>query len=110
MMAVGSRQRFSKRHPCPVCHGFKEMPQGEGIRCWGYLSDDGQWAYCTRPEYAGLLEVKPGSDTYAHKLHGNCRCGTSHSREVSEPKASANGRRIITATYDYLNEQSNLIY
>ena len=85
-MSVSSAQRFTKRQPCPICKGHKDMPQGQSTRCWGFGSDDGQWAYCTRPEHAGRLKRASGSDTYSHKLHGDCGCGASHGFQVTKPK------------------------
>ena len=96
-MAVSPTQRSSKQHPCPICGGYKEMLQGKGTRCWGYLSDDGQWAYCTRPEHSGHLRHASGSDAYAHKLYGECRCGVSHGLEVPRPKVSTNGDKPQSA-------------
>ena len=72
------RQRFKADHPCPVCGGHAGQPQGMGTRCYGYLSDDGLYAHCTREEYAGNLARKPTSDTYAHSLRGLCLCGKEH--------------------------------
>ena len=114
-MSVSSTQRFSKQNPCPICEGYKEMPQGQGTRCWGYLSDDGQWAYCTRPEYARTLTMNSDTGAYAHKLHGDCRCGVSHDGTPSAPRPSINGKsnnfhRVIAETYDYRNHKSEVIF
>ncbi len=86
------------------------MPRGSGARCFGFISDDGDWAHCTREEYAGILEWHPNSDTYAHKLRGSCRCGERHD---TLPATAANGRakkKRIEATYDYLDASGELLY
>jgi hypothetical protein len=107
---VSSQQRFTKAHPCPVCGGHKDLPRGEGRRCWGFIGDDGAWANCTRPEYAGALDVNQEAGTYAHKLAGECRCGKAHGYEAQRPKPNAgtNGHKReigeIVNTFDYVDE------
>ena len=89
------------------------MPRGQGVRCAGFLSDDGQYAHCTRDEHAGGLEVHPGSNTYAHWLQGKCRCGETHSTQVSESKARANGHAPlgkVVKVYDYVDEEGKLLF
>jgi hypothetical protein len=77
-MAVAAQQRFTRQHPCPVCGGHESIDRGIGQRCYGFLSDDREWAHCTRPECAGDLPLHEGSNTYAHRLEGPCRCGREH--------------------------------
>ena len=91
--AVQPRQRFSAKRPCPVCGGHAHLPQGQSVRCFGFRSDDGQYAHCTREEYAGTLS--PGdSGAYGHRLVGDCRCGARHSspRPASLATPTSNGR------------------
>jgi hypothetical protein len=77
--AVERRQRFSRSQPCPVCAGYDNgARRGQGERCFGFLSDDGKYAHCTRPEDAGGLPLSEASQTYAHYLAGTCRCGKTH--------------------------------
>jgi hypothetical protein len=45
--AVRASQRFTRNNPCPACGGHKDLPAGRGIRCWGYIGDNGR-VYCTR--------------------------------------------------------------
>jgi hypothetical protein len=105
-VTVSSAQRFTKPNPGPVCQGHKDLPQGEECRCYSFLSEDKEWAHCTRPVYAGPLEMRPESDSYAHKLVGDCRCGKSHCLPVN-----ANGHNPqIVATYDYLDEKGRLLH
>jgi len=70
---VPREQRHTRQHPCPICGGNENMPQGKGVRCAGFTSADGEWCYCTREEYAGnamLLEtMKPPA--YVHRREGN---------------------------------------
>jgi hypothetical protein len=81
-MVVSNRQRFTSDRPCPVCGGHRGMRPGQGVRCWGFISDDDKWATCTRAEYSGsLLENSAGG--YAHHMSGNCHCGTNHGGYVS---------------------------
>jgi hypothetical protein len=55
MSRVTPAQRFTAQHPCPVCGGYDGLPRGEGVRCAGFLSDDGRWGSLHREEYAGGL-------------------------------------------------------
>lgn len=85
--SVSRQQKFTSDHPCPVCGGHERMAQGQGIRCWGFLSSDQSYAHCTREEYGGALPQ--GNDgTYAHRLHGSCKCGAQHGPAIEyEPVA-----------------------
>jgi hypothetical protein len=56
MTAVRSSQRFTRRNHCPICGGYKELRQGAGIRCWGYIGDNGR-VYCTRNGDAPIPEI-----------------------------------------------------
>ncbi len=92
VMGVDRTQRFSTAHPCPVCNGYDEAARGNGARCFGFLSDDGRYAHCSREEYAGTLERNATSATYCHYLgSGTCRCGKEHSGPISAHTA-ANGK------------------
>jgi excisionase family DNA binding protein len=85
-VTVTSTRRFTEANPCPVCGSNKDLPQGKGVRCWGFLSADGLWAHCTRTDFAGGLTMKPGADTYAHRLQEDCKCGKAHS-DIPAPKS-----------------------
>jgi hypothetical protein len=87
--SVDHEQRFTAEHPCPICGGSKEMPQGEGERCWGFLGEDGDKAFCTREEFAGDLEEVAGdTNAYCHLLEGFCPCGGQHD-------LGSDGKRIL---------------
>jgi hypothetical protein len=94
--------RFKNKSRCPVCDGYAGQKRGVAKRCYGYLSDDGEYAFCTREEYAGSIVKNQKSDTFAHKLYGDCYCGQQHN-----PPTSTN--RIV-AEYDYVDESGQLLY
>lgn len=107
---ISGRQRFTAEHPCPVCGGHKELPQGQGERCKGYISNDRRWAWCSREEYANGIVPNENGD-YRHSLFGNCRCGQRHAApgetnptpatpvERGRPKRQA-GTLVNTIEYD----------
>lgn len=101
-MAVAAAQRFRKTRPCPICGGGDDMPRGKGVRCHGYLSDDGAYAHCTRSEHAGLIERHPDSETYPHRLQGECACGVEH--------GPAEASREPLAVYAYRDRESRIIH
>ena len=107
-MSVEAGQRFVPSRPCPVCGGHEQKPRGGGERCFGFLSEDGAWAHCTREEYAGGLERGRKSETYAHRLTGGCSCGVRH----DPGKGGVNGQRPkqskIAETYDYRGADGTL--
>lgn len=88
MTSIDPAQRFSRVHPCPVCGGHAAMPQHQGVRCYGFLSSDGEYAHCTREELAGPLPQEPEAGSYAHRLTGACRCGAEHGAGIEKPAAN----------------------
>jgi len=103
---------FNRQNPCPICRGYDEAPRGVGVRCYGRLSEDGEWAFCTREEHAGSLPLHESSQTYAHRLAGSCACGVPHA--VAAPGAARAARRrpprIPCATYDYRDADGALLF
>src|SRR5262245_5067552 len=81
---VGPAQRFTERMPCPVCRGYDALPRQQGVRCHGYFSLDGRFAFCTREDFAGPLPINEGNQAYRHVLEGECRCGTRHDEASPE--------------------------
>jgi hypothetical protein len=77
-MSISAQQRYTKDFLCPICCGGKDMPQGRGQRCYGYESDDREYACCTREEHAGSLDLNQRDQSYHHRLQGECRCGRTH--------------------------------
>jgi 5S rRNA maturation endonuclease (ribonuclease M5) len=59
-------QRFSRSNPCPRCGGHKDLPQGRGERCYGWIDDDGKFVHCTREEYADGAKYEAESETFLH--------------------------------------------
>jgi 5S rRNA maturation endonuclease (ribonuclease M5) len=108
-MNVTPERRFSPSRPCPVCGGHPNLRRGNGERCYGFLSDDGVWAHCTRAEHAGGLEQNPDSGTYAHKSKGDCRCGVRHDVGLADANGHApRPQSKIVATYDYRSAEGNV--
>jgi len=108
---VNSAQRFTRQHPCPVCNGIEQSRRGRSERCFGFISDDGLWANCSRENYAGNITISPGSSTYAHYLQGACRCGIVHS--VTPPSTNGdkpNTPKQIVATYDYKDQNERILF
>ncbi len=108
--SVGGNQRYRKGLNCPICGGSEDDGRGNGSRCYGFLSDDGKFAHCTREEKSGSLTMNPNSTSFAHKLKGDCKCGVEHA--PAEPKATR-GRKAhspILATYDYFDEAGTLLF
>ncbi|HJR06626.1 MAG TPA: AAA family ATPase [Pyrinomonadaceae bacterium] len=105
-----AKQPFKHSNPCPICGGYDNMPRGKNQRCYGFLSDDSDWAHCTRAEYSGGLTQYPKSQTYGHKLVGNCKCGVTHNPSPATAKLKLSGNKQIAAQYDYRDEQGGLIY
>lgn len=87
---ISAGQRFTAAQRCPVCGGCERDPRGQGVRCTGYLSSDGEYAHCSREDRAGAIEMTAGSQTFAHRLRGACRCGVTHGEAE---KASVTPRR-----------------
>lgn len=82
---VSAEDRHSKARPCPICAGYKEMDQGKGERCWGFVGDSLR-VFCTRLDNP---HVKSKSeDAEMHFLDGRCQCGQSHA-DGSNPNPAA---------------------
>ena len=121
-MTVSASQRFTRDYRCPVCQGYEGAARGNGQRCWGFLSDNGEWAHCVREELAGGLALKPNSDTYTHRLVGSCKCGERHDprpapaqparrvapRVATSASSDGQGRKPVKA-YDYRDEEGRLL-
>ena len=95
------RQRFKSDHPCPVCGGHPGLPQGEGSRCYGFISEDGLYAYCTREEHAGDLNRNGNSNTYAHYLKGDCQCGEVHGVGPAQARPLPGGSHGAPSVHSY---------
>lgn len=82
-------QPFTSDFPCPVCGGHSRLLRGQGKRCYGFLSSNGQHVHCTREDYAANLPQEDGG-TFAHLLDGQCACGVIHG-ESPPPMAAEQG-------------------
>jgi 5S rRNA maturation endonuclease (ribonuclease M5) len=102
-------KRFTRSNHCPICTGYDGQERGRAKRCYGFLSDDGQWAHCTREEYAGSLP-RTSSDTFAHLLYGDCRCGTVHNPELEVAGAKPGTKTSAVTEYDYIDEHGELLF
>src|SRR5579885_1113775 len=109
-----SKRRHTPQHPCLVCGGDDRDPRGQGKRCFGFLSGDGEWERCTREEFAGNAPFDEESRAWVHKLHGPCKCGVTHNPDQnanqtkSSQKQQWHGRLI--ATYDYHDNDGKLLF
>lgn len=100
--AVQRDQRFTKARPCPICGGGDNDVRGKERRCHGYLSSDGSYAHCSRENHAGSLPVE-GGGTYAHRLSGPCKCGTTHGE-------ASTARPEIVAVYPYRDKRGQHLF
>src|SRR3954464_8478936 len=90
---VSSSQRFSRERPCPICGGYDGMARGKGVRCTGFLSEDGRDAYCTREEHAPApLNYNDRAQAWVHRL-------------TDTPQPS-----VLPTTYDYCDPGGVLRY
>lgn len=106
---VGIR-RWNKQNRCPICNGHPDTPQGRGDRCWGFLSSDGRYAHCTRAELAGGLNLNRGSDAYAHRRYGACRCGREHDPAAYVPAPRQRDGRAPAPVFVASPAQRHAIY
>ena len=111
-MTVTTRQRFTRNQPCPVCNGYETLQRGGGDRCFGFYGEDRRYAHCTRKEKGGELSFHNESETYAHRLDGDCGCGVRHDPEPPRARGRDNGAGLgdIVATSDYQDEAGKLLY
>jgi len=101
-------KRFTKRNPCPICGGYDELKRGRKKRCFGFFSDDDEYAHCTRQEYAGTLPCNSNSSTFAHHIVGKCGCGVQHgAKKAEQPTQRSSG---IVARYGYKDAGGKLIF
>lgn len=114
-------QPHSRKAPCPICGGHRDQQPGKGVRCFGFVSSDGEWVHCTREELAGRAKFHDKSQTYSHKLRGRCPCGVEHNpaapgdapptrRSGGEVRQIGEAAREIVATYDYKAKDGRLLY
>jgi hypothetical protein len=108
---VGAAQRFTPAHPCPICGGDNRMRQGQGTRCWGFLSKDGQTVFCTREEYAGDLDpltISLGTVVYAHRLDGSHEGGGKGTSKKKPKDSHAGG--LLALVKEVFDEPGNEVF
>lgn len=106
---MSSLNRHTRKQPCPICGGFDGQPRGKGVRCFGFTSEDGTRAHCTRPEFSGGLAQEPGSAAYAHRLGGVCKCGTTHGNGSVNPVASPVSRVVKSMRYQCIDAHGQVV-
>ena len=99
-------ERFTSSRPCPICGGHKDLPAGQGTRCYGLMDASGRYARCTREECAGALEQN-SDGTYSHRLEGPCHCGADHD-DAPPPPATQNGS-FPTVRHDVRSPTGELV-
>jgi hypothetical protein len=78
------------------------------------MSEDHEWARCTREEHAGSAPFEERTRAYIHKLVGDCKCGVRHGLAIGSGRESREGRKAqrfrAVEAYDYTDEHENLLY
>lgn len=105
MSQSSTRERFTKRTPCPICGGYDDRGLGDR-RCHGFRSGD--WVHCRDAAKAPGIEYNPTSDTYAHLWSGaKCFCGIIHDPDINlkaKPTMSDNQTVLkLVAKWDYFD-------
>jgi hypothetical protein len=92
MSNVSRDQRHTRAHPCPICGGCESDRRGQGVRCAGFTSEDGEWARCQQV-VSPRVDEKSEPAIYVHRLHGDCDCGQVHGAPtVERPRAKSSGK------------------
>ena len=99
-----------RSRPCPICAGHRDMPPGQGTRCWGFVDDGGEYVHCSREEHAGSLQRNEKSNAYAHRLNGPCKCGVTHREEMARVTPIGQAAHTIDKTYDYVDAAGALLF
>jgi hypothetical protein len=86
------------------------MPHGEKVRCYGFRSDDGEWAHCTREEYAGDVPFNEKSGAFVHRLSGDCKCGVRHDPAPPATLTPNGARPTIFETTSETREERYYVY
>lgn len=89
---VTPSQRATRHTPCVICGGSDGDRRGRGERCWGYISANGRYAYCSQDDGGGSVKFDQQKQAYVHFLAGPCFCGKTHGAVVEAPRVNgANG-------------------
>lgn len=106
----GEITRFSGSKPCPVCGGTDGDRRGQGTRCHGFLSSDGDWVHCSREEFAGRAQFEAKTTTYLHRARGKCPCGEEHARGEDAPAQAPRRPRKIAQVYRYRDADGQVVH
>lgn len=72
--------RYTTTNRCPVCGGWHHGRP----HCWGFLSDDGLYARCTRDVCSGRLVREDKTEAFVHRMgEAGCECGEFHDGTAS---------------------------
>ena len=109
-MSIGTNdiRRFTRGEACPVCGGCDDDPRGQGRRCHGFASGD--WVQCSREEHAGHAKYSESSQTYAHRLKGDCPCGVEHAPGDAAPARRDKRRGTIDRVYPYRDAAGKVVH
>ncbi len=105
MTSVQPSQRHSRQHPCPICGGKDGDRRGNGRRCHGFSSADGEWVHCAREEFAGALSPNDNG-LFTHRMAGPCNCGQQHGRAREQRSGAAEPE----AVYPYRDESGQALF
>lgn len=78
------RRTYSRDNPCPACSGWPTLPQGKGVRCYGFFAASARSFFCTREETAGRAPFNDGANAWKHRLYGPCPCGGIHGEALPD--------------------------
>ena len=93
-MSVNTTQRYSAQSPCPVCDGHQTSPRGQGQRCYGFRSEDKNWAHWTRPS-----SLVPWSKTLTPKPMATCSPATANAVRPIHMHRPAKPLIVLTAPF-----------
>jgi len=65
--AISPQQRHTRANRCPICDGADGDTRGQGKRCSGFTSADGEYVHCSRSELAGAIEEN-SAGLFAHRV------------------------------------------
>lgn len=87
-------QRFNRKtQDCLICGGDQDDRRRQGIRCHGFIEEDGAYVQCSREDYAGNLTANHAG-LFRHRIDGQpCYCGQPHG--VAQPVAPPRPAKII---------------
>ena len=111
---VTREQRYRREHPCPICHGWESQARGKGLRCTGYLAEDGTAAFCSREESDVWSE---SAQCWVHKIEGNALPPPVRIKRLRRDEIPADalegpseGLGTLSATYEYQDVDGSVLF